>query len=51
MRNQEEVEFSINDFALLYEPIVDIGALGWVLNACVRAHLEESLPYSLVYDN
>ena len=55
MRYQEEIEFSINHFWLLYEAIVDVCTLWWIINevltTSVRRLLEESLTDSLINDD
>ena len=55
MRNQEEVEFAIDNFWLLYKAIVDVSTLWWVVNEILTASmlrlLEESLADSLINDD
>lgn len=56
MRNEEEVELSINDLGLLNEAMVNIGTLRWVqdLSLVVTATLsllEESLSDTFVHDD
>ena len=55
MRNQEEVEFAIDYFWLLYKAIVDVSTLWWVVNEILTASmlrlLEESLADSLINDD
>lgn len=51
---QEEVEPSINHFRLLYEALVHIGTLGWVVDEglpILLSLLEESLANTLVDNN
>jgi len=52
MRHQEEVEFTIYNFRLLYEALINISALRRVINKCLTiliSLLEESLTNSLVH--
>jgi len=55
VRNQEEVEFAIDYFWLLYKAIIDVGTLWWVVNEILTASmlrlLEESLADSLINDD
>lgn len=51
VRHQEEVEGAVHHFRLLDEAVVHVGALRRVGDAGVGAHLEESLPDSLVHDD
>lgn len=55
MRHKEEIEFTILDFGLFDESIVDVGSLGRVLDELVAllslSLLEESLTNTLVYDD
>ena len=55
VRNQEEVEFAIDYFWLLYKAIIDVGTLWWVINEILTASmlrlLEESLADSLINDD
>ena len=49
MRNQEEIEGAIHHFGLLDKALIDVSALGWVLDIVLTlTHLEESLSDSLV---
>ena len=51
MRNKEKVKLSINDFRLLHETLINIGALGRIVDellTVVHSLLEESLTNSLV---
>lgn len=50
VRHQEEVELAVDDLRLLYEAVVDVGALGRVVDLAVGL-LEESLSYSLVHND
>lgn len=50
VRDEEEVKLSIDDFWLLYESLVDISTLGWVLIVS-GLRIEESLSDSLVNDD
>lgn len=55
MRHKEEIEFTVLDFRLFDESIVDVGSLGRVLDELVAllglSLLEESLTNTLVYDD
>jgi len=54
VRHKEEVEATVNHLRLFNEALVNIGALGWVVNeglsVLVRL-LEEALAHSLVHDD
>lgn len=50
VRHEIEIELSVNDFGVLNEGLIDIGALRWVGNA-LSLFLEKSLSDSLVHDN
>ena len=50
MRDQEEIEFSIDNFGLLNEAVVNICTLGRVQNLALGL-LEESLTDTLVYND
>ncbi len=49
VRNQEEVEFAVDDFRLLNESLVHVGTLRWVLDVS-STDFEEPLSDSLVND-
>ncbi len=52
--HEEEVEFAVNDLWLLHEALVDVGALGWVVDEGLPIRLgllEETLANALVYDD
>jgi hypothetical protein len=54
MRNKEEIELAVNDLRLFYEALIDVGALGRIVDkllAVVHGLLEESLADSLIYNN
>jgi hypothetical protein len=50
MRNEEEIEFAVNNFRLFNESLIQIGSLGWVENLMADL-FEESLSDSLVDNN
>lgn len=49
MRDQEEIEESIDDFGLLNETFINVGSLRWVSNG--GSCLEESLSDTLVHND
>ena len=51
VRDQEEIEGSVDYLGLLNETVVDVGSLWRVGNGGVHAHLEESLSNTLVDDD
>ena len=49
MRNEEEIKYSIHDFWLLNESLINVCSLRWINYLWVWLNLEESLSHSLVY--
>ena len=51
VRDQEEIEGSVDNLRLLNKTVVNVSSLWRVGNCSVHAHLEESLSNTLVDDN
>ena len=55
MGNKEEVELAVYDLTLLNEALIDVGALGWVVDEGLSGTglglLEESLTDTFVYND